>query len=415
MSPGAENQALSVALVRVIEPVSHWPISDQTLWFDAWNGAGPEGKDNVAVTWSARRRKIVEDAYGRFLAWLHAANPAHFALAPALRPAPDVVAAFVAAMRARGLASVSIAMTVGALSRMMQALFPSDDWSWLKRRYWRLKSRAKPSRNKRTRVVPSADLYTFGIHLMETATDRGRCKQPFFAASQYRDGLMIALLAARPLRIGNFQHLELGRSLIHRGRRYWLVFDEAETKTGRLIDIYVPDHLTPYLETYLRTVRPVLVGMRQPGGTGTAALWVSRSGEKMNEPAVRENINRRTRQAFGHSINPHLFRDCLATSFAIEDPENVRCISAILGHTTLSTAEKYYIQATMLTAARRFTSTMLEVRYKFMEIVNDAAMRDFLSASNGVGGQDAVVSPHGPATANPALQSDNDYDEYTIE
>ena len=27
---------------------------------------------------------------------------------------------------------------------------------------------------------------------------------------------------------------------------------------------------------------------------------------------------------FGHALNPHLFRDCAATSIAIEDPDHVR-------------------------------------------------------------------------------------------
>ena len=40
----------------------------------------------------------------------------------------------------------------------------------------------------------------------------------------------------------------------------------------------------------------------------------------------------RTAAAFGHPVNPHLFRDCAATSIAIDDPQHVRIASQILGH-----------------------------------------------------------------------------------
>src|SRR4030095_350682 len=127
---------------------------------------------------------------------------------------------------------------------------------------------------------------------------------------------------------------------------------EHETKTGRPIDVEVPHHLTPYLEQYLRLHRNGLLRKRPRGAKPTMALWVSKSGQKMNEPAMRTNIKSRTKLVFGHAINPHLFRDCAATSFATDDPEHVRCIAPLLGHTTLATSEKHYNQATMLTAAR---------------------------------------------------------------
>jgi integrase len=281
------------------------------------------------------------------------------------------------------LSPVSIAMITGALAGVAQAMEPGGEWSWLKLRYGRLKLRAEPRRNKRARVVPSTDLYGLGIVLMRTAEDGPREQQSFFAASQYRDGLMIALLAARPLRIRNFQDIEVGRTLRYRGQTYWLIFDEEETKTGRPIEAHLPAHLVPYLETYLKRHRQVLLAKRSAETKPTSGIWVSRSGNKMQEPAIRHNIKRRTEAAFGHPINPHLFRDCLATSLATDDPEHVRCASSILGHGSLSTAEKYYNQATSLTAARALTSTMLEIRHAFIEIFRDEAVRAFLTGSPG--------------------------------
>ena len=50
------------------------------------------------------------------------------------------------------------------------------------------------------------------------------------------------------------------------------------------------------------------------------ALWVSSDGSPMGYFAIADTIARRTATAFGRPINPHLFRDCAATSIAIDDP-----------------------------------------------------------------------------------------------
>ena len=42
--------------------------------------------------------------------------------------------------------------------------------------------------------------------------------------------------------------------------------------------------------------------------------------------------------------NPHLFRDALATSIAVNDPKNVRIITAVLQHSDQA-SRKYYNQA----------------------------------------------------------------------
>ncbi len=41
-------------------------------------------------------------------------------------------------------------------------------------------------------------------------------------------------------------------------------------------------------------------------------------------------------------VNPHLFRDCAATSLAIEDPAQVRVAAQVLGHGAFATTERHY-------------------------------------------------------------------------
>ena len=44
-------------------------------------------------------------------------------------------------------------------------------------------------------------------------------------------------------------------------------------------------------------------------------------------------------------VNPHLFRDCAATTIATADPKHVSMIASLLGHSNGRTGEAYYNQA----------------------------------------------------------------------
>ena len=82
----------------------------------------------------------------------------------------------------------------------------------------------------------------------------------------------------------------------------------------------------------------------------------------MSEGAIYEPICNLTRAKFGHAVNPHLFRDCAATSVATEDPEHVNVIKPLLGHSSLQSSEKHYIYAQSLAASRRFQEFVLALR-----------------------------------------------------
>jgi hypothetical protein len=95
---------------------------------------------------------------------------------------------------------------------------PHTDWAWLSRVAVRLKQRVQPVRSKRDRLVEADELFAFGMQTMARAeaTDVADWRQ----AQHYRDGLMIALLAARPLRRRNFTAIEIGRHLRSSGCRW---------------------------------------------------------------------------------------------------------------------------------------------------------------------------------------------------
>ena len=178
-------------------------------------------------------------------------------------------------------------------------------------------------------------------------------------AIAYRDGLLIALLALRPLRRRNLAGLVIGQTLVRTGEGWSIAFGPELTKTHAPLELTWPEALVPMLETYLAVHRPILSALksRWTGPVGHA-LWVSSHGSPMTEMALYDQIRKRTDAAFGRPLNPHLFRDAAATTLAIADPQHVRAASPLLGHAGQTTTERHYQQAQSLSAHRHYAKAL---------------------------------------------------------
>jgi len=64
-------------------------------------------------------------------------------------------------------------------------------------------------------------------------------QNPEKAARLIRDGMIIALLTACPLRARNFAHLDLGRSIKMENGHWRIILEAHETKNGRA-DLRIP-------------------------------------------------------------------------------------------------------------------------------------------------------------------------------
>ncbi len=175
-------------------------------------------------------------------------------------------------------------------------------------------------------------------------------------AKDFRDGLMIAFLAARPLRIANFANLQLDKHVKLTSSGYLIDIPGEETKTGHPIETFVPEELCGWLSIYLTNYRPVLLG-----GPPSKYLWLHRDGAYL-PGSLSQRISKLTARTVGIVISPHLFRDCAATTIATDDPEHVLIIAPILGHTTLRTAERHYNHAQGLEANRRLQGSIRNLR-----------------------------------------------------
>ncbi len=338
-------------------PCNDWPPADQALWQsvvaegDILDGRGPGGN------WAPTTKNNTRKAYGYWLHWLAVKS---FLSAPVDHPLDRITAerikAYIEDME-EDTAPLNRFVYILDLLRFAQAAAPDRNWDWLKRIKNRLWARARPAREKASKIRNSGDLFELGLNLVNEASAITCRYNPLQAEVQYRDGLMIALLAARPVRLKNLTAIKIGHHLIRSDDVYWLVFEASEVKNQRHIEVPIPDVLTPYIDDYLAHHRPRLLQ-----GNQSDRLWISRFGGDLTGNSIRRQIKLHTEAAFGKAIYPHLFRDCAATSIAIHDPEHVWITANILGHNTLATSQKYYDQSRMLEAGRHYQSTIADLR-----------------------------------------------------
>jgi integrase len=171
----------------------------------------------------------------------------------------------------------------------------------------------------------------------------------------YRNGLMVALMAAHPLRRKNFAGLLIGTT-IRKIREGWIIdIPGTETKNSQPIQFELSRQLLPYLEIYLTRVRSRVADPLEN------ALWVSWDGDRTPEHSVYIAFTRITTELFGKSINPHLFRDCAATTLASHSLKSAMAAPGLLGHLRTETTEKHYIHASQLEASRAINKLLTRI------------------------------------------------------
>lgn len=241
------------------------------------------------------------------------------------------------------VASVTLAGSIRKILRVATMLAPNRDWAWLRRFAGRLEANQVP-RNKRPRVVDIRALYRLGGRLMDRA-DAGGHLTPLEQAQRYRNGLAVALLAASQLRLGAFARLEIGSS-VSRGPSGWVIHIPGMrgTKYRRTAEKPLPAELSARIDRWITIYRP-----RFARAASTSRLWLSSHGA-MSVSRLQQIIDRETTAAFGRSVNPHLFRDCAATTINTAFSAESHLASAVLDHIDPRVTEKHYNHAGMVEA-----------------------------------------------------------------
>jgi hypothetical protein len=156
------------------------------------------------------------------------------------------------------LSAASIATRFNLLNEALRVMAPRDDRTHLVRLLRRLQWAARRQRKKRLPDVSASDLYAAGIARMKrigAATYEKRDVQ----AVQYGDGLMMAMLAAKPVRISTLARTNVGLHLRRVDGRYVWAFAPTETKNNEPIRVEMPESLTVFIDRWLEAYRPVLL------------------------------------------------------------------------------------------------------------------------------------------------------------
>ena len=336
-------------------PLAEWPALDRELWMQAFRGNDPFEPIGPAGRWRSRTVETVSEGYGHALAWLERRGLLDPCQSPDARWTPERLRRYVEEMQLR-LRPATVQNRLIALERALAVLVPRSDRSTLRAAIRNATVRPDAAR-KRSRLQDPARLVALGFELMSDA-ERGRHKNRRKNAAVYRDGLQIALLAVRPFRKRNFADLRIGTHLIRHGGAWWLVLRPEETKTQQPVEVPFPGELVPALERYLGHYRCVLAGNRYRGDH----LWVSYFYGPQSPHTLQLRLVLHTETAFGRPVNPHLFRDCVATAIAIHDPENVRMAATVLGHRSFAVTERHYNLARTLEAGRSYAAVIGKAR-----------------------------------------------------
>ena len=359
-------QTQGAELSRACRPLVDWPEADQHAWSVAITPGDCLEAGGKGEAWSPVTRAGIIKSYGRWLTWLEHAGRLDPVLPPGKRVTPRAVSAFMAALETIN-APKTVLHRITGLAQAIRAMALGLDWDWLWGIVARLQRTAVATRNKRSRLVEPDELFALGGDLMRQAE---RSKRPGWEkALQFRDGLVIQLLVTRPLRIGNLAAIEIDRHLVPTAQGFDLRFPADEMKNRRPDEGAIEAELVAPLTHYLLYYRPLLVARhrtpRLDDGSGPGAtLWLSKSGAPMLPNKLYERIVWLTEKRFGQPINPHLFRDIIATAIATKDPEHVRITASVLGHARLSTSEQYYNHARSLAARQLYQTWILDLRRK---------------------------------------------------
>jgi integrase len=338
-----------------IVPFHEWPGEILEHWKAGRSPRSILDPDRLPLRWGPIMTRNVMAAYGAWLGWLELNGRGIPPAADFAIPDRKNSAAYATYLQAN-FADATVEHRISHLERAIALIVPHADRRHFKTVLANLKANGV-RRDKRLRTQESASLVSFGIELMDRAS-AGASAPAWTAATLFRTGLQISLLAMRPLRPKNFQSLQLGLHLIKRGDVWWMSIDKSEIKNRQSVDVPFPTDLVEYLELYLAKFRPVLAGEDLRGGH----LWISLRRRPQSAKSIAHNIGRHTRERYGRALNPHLFRDCAATSVAIHDSRNVGIIAPLLGHVGDKTARRHYNQARCLDASRRQAAAVLTLR-----------------------------------------------------
>jgi hypothetical protein len=130
-----------------------------------------------------------------------------------------------------------------------------------------------------------------------------------------------------------------------------------DTKSKRAESFRVPEEeLLPYVQHYLREIRPRLLGRSEHDG-----LWASYKGRPLTGGSIYDIVRTRITKKFGKVMGLHDFRRAAATFLAMDAPDKIGLVPGMLQHASPDTGKLYNL-ARSLDASRRFAAHLARAR-----------------------------------------------------
>jgi integrase len=336
-------------------PVDQWPEADVEAFAKAYEPgdifdetAGP-GAHLAEGT-----RNSIRTAYRRWLGFIKEHHPHDLLEPPADRIRPDRVRPFIKHLQVE-VRATTVANVVANLHYAARLIAPDSDWSWLASLKTRLAARATPI-DRFSQLVPPWHTLDLGIELMDEALTLPKTG-PKQQELQYRDGLIVALLSLWPIRRRSITALTVSKHLKVDDDGINILLFPEDTKAKRAENFRVPDRLLPYLQHYLKEIRPRQVGHNEHDG-----LWASYKACPLNGCRIYDIVRARIFAKFGKAMGLHDFRRAAATFIAMEAPDKVGIIPGVLHHTSPEVSEQHYNLARSTEASRRFAAYRSKIR-----------------------------------------------------
>ena len=152
-----------------------------------------------------------------------------------------------------------------------------------------------------------------------------------------RDIAMIELLAGTGLRVNELLQLQVG-DLVLRDRSGWVTVREG--KHGGYRQVPLTQAVRTALGHYLAE-HPYYKEGEAYYQDEQAPLWLGKHGPLIHRSSVLRLLNKYALQARLKAINPHMLRHTFATLYLQANPDDLRGLAALLGHSDLNTVMIY--------------------------------------------------------------------------
>lgn len=343
-----------------------WPPIDRRLWELGCQTGDILDQPNHASRLRPATLQSIVVGYRRWLVFLRDQDCLDPEVPPAARVTRARVAAYFRCLR-QSQCNASVIARMTELRSAMLIMHPQDDFRWLTSPGGRSLSSVLPVSTRPIQTIDSKVLYDWGLTMAQDALEEAN---PEHRRIMYRNGVLIALFAARAPRVRSMASLRLGRTVIRTGKGYRLVFEHEDIKTGRRLEYDTPAGIRAAIDYYIVVIRAEL-STAQSGDW----FWLDQYGERISADQIGDMIQRKSRQAFPEGFGPHRFRHALGTSAPLADPAHPGVAAAILGISS-HMVELHYNRATQADVAGKFHLSLAKTRAACRSMAKREFQRD---------------------------------------